>query len=100
MARPANRHGNVTVNGIKLIAVYQPVSPSDGEREVPEEFGNSIGLSKESELLLIGGKHNAHIGRQNNTGKSVDVFGLEDGTSAGDDMVAWAQQNDLYIVDA
>ena len=90
----------VTVDGIKLIAVYQPVSPNDGEiEEYRKNLEKALACRRKNEMLLIGRDHNAYIGRQNNIGKTVGAFGLEHGTSAGEDKVAWAQQNDLYIVD-
>ena len=60
----AERVAMVTVNNVKLIAVYQPVSPNDIEiDEYRKQLETAISCRKKEEMLLIGGDHNAQIGR-------------------------------------
>ena len=92
----------VTVNNVKLIAVYQPVSPNDVEiDEYRKQLETAISCRKKDEMLLIGGDHNAQIGKQDNTGKerTPGKFGLRANPEAGDEVVEWAENNNLYIVD-
>ena len=98
----AERVAMVTVNSVKLIAVYQPVSPNDIEiDEYRKQQETAIPCRKKDEMLLIGGDYNAQIGRQDNTGKerTLGKFGLRANSEAGDEVVEWAENNNLYIVD-
>ena len=92
----------VTVNNVKLTAVYQPVSPNDMEiDEYRKQLETAISYRKKDEMLLIGGDHNAQIGKQDNKGKerTLGKFGLRANSEAGDDVVEWAENKNLYIVD-
>ena len=88
----------VTVRNMKLIAVYQPVSPND---EAIDEYRKSLetalACKKRDEMLLIGGDHNAQIGYQrgNNRQGTVGRFGLSRHSEAGEEMLEWAEQNNL-----
>ena len=84
----------VTVNNVKFIAVYQPVSPNDMEiDEYRKQLETAISCRKKDEMLLIGGDHNAQIGKQDNTGKerTLGKFGLRANSEAGDEVVEWAK---------
>ena len=86
----------VTVKDTKLNAVYQPVSPNDGENvEYRKNLGIALACRTKNKIVLTGGDDNAHIGCQNIIGETVVAFGLEPETSAEDDLVACAQQKDL-----
>ena len=98
----AERVAMVTVNNMKLIAVYQPVSPNEeGIDDYRKTLETAIACKKKEEMLLIGGDHNAQIGRQDNTGGEATIgkFGLPHCSTAGEEIVEWAQLNNLRIVD-
>ena len=92
----------VTVNNVKLIVVYQPVSPNDMEiDEYRKQLETAISCRKKDKILLIGGDHNAQMSKQDNTGKerTLGKFVLRANSKAGDEFVEWAENNNLYIVD-
>ena len=98
----AKRVAMVKVNNVKLIAVYQSVSPNDIEIDgYRKQLETAISCRKKDEMLLIGGDHNAQIVRQDNTGKerTLGKFGLRANSEAGDEVVEWAENNNLFIVD-
>ena len=97
----SERMSVVNVNTIKLVAVYQPVSPNDLEkdeyRKTPEI---AIANRKREEMLLIGGEHNSQEGRLDNVGKekTVGSFGMRKSMALGEDLVECAEANHLHIV--
>ena len=68
----------VTAKNIKLIAVYQPVSHNEEAIDEYRKTMNTAIAAKRDEMLLIGGDHNAPIGRQEHTGRDTTIgkFGL------------------------
>ena len=53
---------------MKLVAVCQPLSPYNMKiEEYRKALETAIACRKKDEMFLIGGHHNAQIGRQNNT---------------------------------
>ena len=92
----------VTVNNVKLIAVYQPVSPNDMEiDEYRKQLETAISCRKKDEMLLIGGDHNAQIGKQDNTGKWEDCGKVRVTSKLGSRGRSRrvGENNNLYMVD-
>ena len=99
----SERVAMVTVNKKKFIAVYQPVSPNEFEIDrYRKDLETAMKCRRRDEILLIGGDHNAQIGRHANKGKesTIGQWGLRNSTEAGTELVEWAQQNELVVVDS
>ena len=91
----------VTINKKKFIAVYQPVSRNESEIDrFRKDFETAMRCR--DEVLLIGGGHNAQIGRHANEGRenTIGKWGLRDSTEASTELAEWAQQNEMFVIDS
>ena len=88
----------VTVMGMRLMAVYQPIWQR-GNIEVENfrhQVHNQIAATREREFLVIGGDHNSHIGRDARRDGVVGMWSMNSATNeAGRDLVNWCEENGL-----
>ena len=99
--RLSGRTVSVKVRGMVLVATYLPVSGSGNAEEVEEELevlGSHVSWAKESEVLVVGGDFNAHVGGGNARRGVCGRFGLRASNPRGEQLVEWCEANGLAHV--
>ena len=93
----------VAVAGMRLMAVYQPVW-LQGRNDVEvyrHQIHNQMATVRQRELLVIGGDHNAQVGRDGRREGVVGAWGLSTATNeAGWDFVDWCEEHGLAYVNS
>ena len=91
----------VSVGGMRLVAVYQPVWGTFVEEreelrlEMEEQLAGARG-----EKLVIGGDFNANWGKNQARVGVCGKYGVGTGSEAGREMVEWCEENGLVIVNS
>ena len=92
----------IETHGIRIISTYQPLW-SNGQEGVDRyrySLTDEIARTPNDKILVIGGDHNAHIGRER-TGDTNGRYGLcTPTTEAGEDLLDWCGVNDLQWVNS
>ena len=96
-----DRNTSVVVEGIKLIATYQPVwgGSKDELKRYREELQNMIFFRGK---MIVGGDFNASIGdtSERDTSKAAGPFGLGKMNPAGRDLLNWCEGEGLVWVNS
>ena len=77
----AERVAMVTVNQLKLVAVYQPVSPNEfGIEDYRRSLEKAIACRKKDEMLVICGDHKAQVRQidRRDRARTIGGFGFQD----------------------
>ena len=94
----SERTTTVILRNIRVVAVYQPLW-SNGKDQVDiyrHEIERQLALSPQTEVLVIGGDHNAQIGDNTERPGVSGNYGLKTQTNeAGDDLLGWCEINGL-----
>ena len=92
----------IKTHGIRLISTYQPLwsNSLEGVDEYLHALTDEVARTPSNKLLVIGGDHNAHIGRERPT-ETNGRYGLcTPTTAAGEDMLDWCEVNELQWVNS
>ena len=93
------RTTSIKIGNYNLISVYQPVWRGNNAEEMDSyrsEVERHIMMSPEKEKVIIGGDHNAHIGRGMERAGISGKFGLSTETNeAGEDLLNWCEAQGL-----
>ena len=93
-----SRTTTVKIGSIKLVAVYQPVwsNGREGVERYREELEQELAESGEGEIVVIGGDHNAQVGREGEVDRVKGKYGLTTPTNeAGENLIEWCQEQDM-----
>ena len=92
----------VKIDNMRLIAVYQPVWTGGQGLDTIEQYRvqveEQINRSDNRQILIIGGDHNAHVGKDDCQPGTTGRFGLRASNDAGRDLINWCQSNGLAWV--
>ena len=94
----SERTTTVVIGEVRLVAVYQPLwgNGNDARDDYRHALECQVARSPENEILVIGGDHNAQIGRGERRGGTSGGFGLQTQTNrAGEDLLSWCEANGL-----
>lgn len=88
---------SVTVGEFRLVAVYQPVwqQRANCVEEYRHQVENQVSTCGKDEVLVIGGDHNAHIGRDSESPHLAGRWGLRSTNEAGADLLNWCGEHGL-----
>ena len=86
----------VSVGGVRLVAVYQPVWMTDevGLERCRRDLESQLSMCR-NERLLIGGDWNANVGRGSARNGVCGEFGVRRMNDAGRDLIEWCEANGL-----
>ena len=86
----------VSVRGVRLVAVYQPVWMTDevGLERCRRDLESQLSMCR-NERLLIGGDWNANVGRGSARNGVCGEFGVGRMNDAGRDLIEWCEANGL-----
>ena len=91
----------VVLGGFRLVSVYQPVwdSGREGMEEYRREIESQVAIGGK-EILVIGGDHNANIGRNSERDGVCGKYGIGRINEAGIDLVNWCEEHRLAIANS
>ena len=96
----SERTTTVVIGKLRCIAVYQPLwsEGREGIERYRESLEAEIVRCGGEEVLIIGGDHNAQVGRGEEVEGVRGRYGLRDNTNeAGEDLVEWCQLNGIAL---
>ena len=99
--RFSERSTTVKIGNMKIMAVYQPLwsNGREGVERYREEIEEELAGSSREEVLIIGGDHNAQIGRGEEMEGVKGKYGLHTPTNeAGHHLLEWCQEQGLSYV--
>ena len=94
---------SVEIDVIKLIAVYQSLWDNGalGIDTYRKELEDELARTPKAKTLVIGGDHNAQVGRHSQRAGTSGIFGLTTRTNeAGNDLLDWCETNGLSHVNS
>ena len=97
------RHVSVKVQDWVLVATYMPVWSHGREEEIEterEKLLEHVRWAQMSEVLVIGGDFNAHVGGGTGRGGVCGRFGLRQSNAMGDSLIGWCEENGLCWVNS
>ena len=92
----------IETHGIRLISTYQPLwsNGPEGVDEYRYALTDEVVRTPSNKPLVIGGDHNAHIGREKPS-ETNGRYGLCTPTTAdGEDVLDWCEVNELQWVNS
>jgi exonuclease III len=91
----------VKIGDHRFVSVYQPVSEEGQEarQEYRAQVEQQIGRSGRGEFLIVGGDHNAHIGKEGRS-RVRGKYGIGRTNRDGQDQLKWAKRNDLQYANS
>jgi exonuclease III len=90
----SERTTTVCFDDIRLVSVYQPLwsNGREGIEQYRHEVEQQVAFSPPRELMVIGGDHNAQIGKGSQRDGIAGRFGLNTRTNeAGEDLLNWCE---------